>query len=257
MSLTNVSVIVVRVTLTLHHVNKNSLTILRKLHRVILAEINLPTIRHSRAQVVEKLANRRGGRNNRLRGRNRCARLVHKRHGRGRQRSTVSRLHASNSLRIQVEQLTNRRVVGVLLIQRRVRDRRRLRLWFRLRLRLRLRVRRRLRGRLRLRLRVRRRLRGRLRRVRIQHRSLRLRHQNVHRARRGIKLNTRHRLDAIQASRRAVSLRHPPHEHIQRRVRAAVIRRSNHTNAAGQSLTRVSVHNIVWNLLGNNPVLNR
>ena len=54
-----------------------------------------------------------------------------------------------------------------------------------------------------------------------------------------------------------MSLRHPPHKLIQRRVRAAVIRRSNHTNAAGQSLTRVSIHNIVWNLLGNNPVLNR
>ena len=213
--------------------------------------------------MVEKLTNRRGRRNHRLRRRNRCARLVHKRHSRRRQHATVSRLHASNSLRIQVKQLAHRRVVGVLLVQRRVRDR--LRLWFRLRLRLRLRVRRRLRRRLRvrrrlrlrLRLRVRRRLRGRLRRVRIQHRSLRLRHQNVHRARRGIKLNTRHTLDAIQASRHAVSLRHPPHKLIQRRVRAAVIRRGNHTNTAGQSLTRVSVHNIVWNLLGNNPVLNR
>ena len=144
-------------------------------------------------------------------------------------------------------------------MRRRLRGRLRARLRVRRRLRGRLRVRRRLR--LRLRLRVRRRLRGRLRlrlrRVRIQHRSPRLRHQNVHRARRGIKLNTRHGPHAIQVSRHAVSLRHPPHELIQRRVHATVIRRGNHTNAAGQGLTCVSVHNIVWNPLGDNPVLNR
>ena len=79
----------------------------------------------------------------------------------------------------------------------------------------------------------------------------------MNRARRAVILDARHRLHAIQASRCAVSLRHPPHERIQWSVRRAVIRRGNHASAAGQGLTRVSVHNIIWNLLGDNPVLNR
>ena len=79
----------------------------------------------------------------------------------------------------------------------------------------------------------------------------------MHRARRGIKLNTRHTLDTIQPSRHAVSLRHPPHEHIQCRGPTTVRRLRDHTNAARKNLTRVSIHNIVRNLLLYNVVLNR
>ena len=79
----------------------------------------------------------------------------------------------------------------------------------------------------------------------------------MHRARLGIKLNTRHTLDTIQASRRAVSLRHPPHERIQWSVPAAVRRLRDHTSAAGKNLTRISIHNVVRNILLHNVVLNR
>ena len=79
----------------------------------------------------------------------------------------------------------------------------------------------------------------------------------MHRARRDIILDTRHRPHTIQTSRRAVSLRHPPHKLIQRSIRRAIIRRGNHASAAGQDLTHISIHNIIWNLPCNNPILNR
>ena len=79
----------------------------------------------------------------------------------------------------------------------------------------------------------------------------------MHCARLSIILDTRHRLHAIQVSRHTVSLRHPPHKLIQRRVRAAIIRRRDHTRAARKNLTRVSIQDIIRNILGNNPVLNR
>ena len=54
-----------------------------------------------------------------------------------------------------------------------------------------------------------------------------------------------------------MSLRHPPREHIQRRVPATVHRLRDHTSAAGKNLTRISVHNVVINFLLHNVVLNR